>query len=108
MQRIAQALRQTYGQLLMNGPFTIILARTGEMMALGDRIRLRPLVVGTKGPILYASSELSAMHVVEPHLDQSWIPDGGEMVSARLGQPPDAPNNASPWKGTMMREAQHA
>ena len=36
-----RALRQTYGSLLMNGPFTIIVAHEGEMIGLTDRIKLR-------------------------------------------------------------------
>ena len=53
-------LRQVYGSLLMNGPFTIIVARTGEMMGLGDRIRLRPLVAaGLETGVLYVPGEFA-------------------------------------------------
>jgi len=88
MQRVYRALRQTYGSLLMNGPFTIILARSGEMMGLGDRVRLRPLVAAAKGSMLYVSSELSAICAVEPGPDGVYVPEGGEPVIGRLGQPP--------------------
>ncbi len=90
-QRIFRALRQTYGPLLMNGPFTIILARSGEMMGLADRVRLRPLVAASKGDCLYVSSELSAIHVVENQPEAIWIPEGGEPVVGRLGQTPAPP-----------------
>ena len=40
---IARTLRMVYGPLLMNGPFTIIIAHHGEMIGLTDRVRLRPL-----------------------------------------------------------------
>jgi glutamate synthase domain-containing protein 1 len=83
---VYRVLRQTYGQLLMNGPFAIIMARTGEMTGLGDRIRLRPLVAGIKGSILYVSSELSAIHVAEPGIEDTWMPQGGQAVIGRLGQ----------------------
>ena len=33
----------------MNGPFSIIVAHHGEMIGLTDRIKLRPMVAGTKG-----------------------------------------------------------
>jgi glutamate synthase domain-containing protein 1 len=74
----------------MNGPFTIIVARNGEMMGLGDRIRLRPLVAGIKDSVLYVSSEMSAMYLVEPEIETTWMPQGGEPVIGRLGQPPSA------------------
>jgi glutamate synthase domain-containing protein 1 len=85
---VYRALRQTYGSLLMNGPFTIILARNGEMMGLGDRVRLRPLVAATRGSVLYISSELSAIGAVEPTLDAIAIPVGGQPVIGRLGEAP--------------------
>lgn len=81
------ALRQTYGSLLLNGPFTVIVAHQGEMIGLTDRIRLRPLTVGKKGSRLYLSSEESAIRLVCPDLDESWIPAGGEPVVGRLGRP---------------------
>ena len=85
------ALRQTYGSLLMNGPFTIIVARQGEMMGLGDRIRLRPLVAACQGSVLYVSSELASIHLVAPELEHSWMPEGGEPVIGRLGEAPRVP-----------------
>ncbi|MDP2919317.1 MAG: hypothetical protein Q8O43_03760 [Dehalococcoidia bacterium] len=80
-------LRQVYGSLLLNGPFTVIIAHTGEMIGLTDRIRLRPLTVGEKGNMLYLSSEESAIRLISPELDSVWTPVGGEPVIGRLGQP---------------------
>jgi len=85
---VRRALRQTYGSLLMNGPFTVILARTGEMIGLSDRVRLRPMVAATRGSLLYVASELSAICVVEPVLDQIAMPDGGVPIIGRLGEAP--------------------
>ena len=81
---LARALRQTYGSLLLNGPFAVIIAHNGEMIGLTDRIRLRPLTVGEKGDMLYLSSEESAIRLVSPELDNVWTPSGGEPVIARL------------------------
>jgi glutamate synthase domain-containing protein 1 len=78
------ALRQCYGSLLLNGPFAIIAARTGEMIGLADRIKLRPLVAGIKGDTFYLSSEEAAIRLVSPHLDRVWRPRAGELVIARL------------------------
>ena len=77
-------LRQVYSSLLMNGPFTIILAHQGEMIGLTDRVRLRPLTVGSKGDMLFLSSEEAAIRLICPDLDRSWIPVGGEPIIARL------------------------
>ena len=90
-QELSRTLRQVYGSLLLNGPFTVIIAHQGEMIGLTDRIRLRPLTVGVKGPVLYLSSEESAIRLVCPDLDQSWIPVGGEPIVGRLGRPLQSP-----------------
>jgi glutamate synthase domain-containing protein 1 len=83
-QQVFRALRQTYGSLLMNGPFSIIVAHHGEMIGLTDRIKLRPLVAGTKGDFVYLSSEEAAMRLVSPTLDRFWFPRGGEPVVGKL------------------------
>jgi glutamate synthase domain-containing protein 1 len=84
-QRVFRTLRQTYGSLLMNGPFSVIVAHHGEMIGLTDRIKLRPLVAGTRGDFLYLSSEEAAMRLVSPTLDRFWYPRGGEPVVGKLG-----------------------
>jgi glutamate synthase domain-containing protein 1 len=77
-------LRQVYSGLLINGPFTVIIAHQNEMIGLGDRIRLRPLVAGIKDDMLYLSSEEAPMRLVCPDLDYTWIPRGGEPIIGRL------------------------
>jgi len=84
-QALDTALRQVYSSLLLNGPFTVIIAHQGEMIGLTDRIRLRPLTVGEKGDRLYLSSEESAIRLVCSDLDRAYIPRGGEPVIGRLG-----------------------
>ena len=84
-QKLARALRQVYPSLLLNGPFTIIIAHDGEMIGLTDRIRLRPLTVGTNGAKLFLSSEEAAIRLISPELDRTWIPVGGEPIIGRLG-----------------------
>ena len=92
-QKLFRTLRQVYGSLLMNGPFTIIVAHHGEMIGLTDRIRLRPLTVGVKDQVLYLSSEESAISLICPDLDRTWIPMGGEPIIGRL-KPDGAPVSA--------------
>jgi glutamate synthase domain-containing protein 1 len=91
-QKLATALRQVYGSLLLNGPFAVVIARQGEMIGLTDRIRLRPLTVGEKGDMLYLSSEESAIRLICPDLDNAWIPMGGEPVIGRLKKEPAQPD----------------
>lgn len=90
-QQLFLALRQVYGSLLLNGPFTVIIAHQGEMIGFTDRIRLRPLTVGVKGSVLYLSSEEAAIRLVCPYLDQAWIPMGGEPIIGRLGMEKQQP-----------------
>jgi hypothetical protein len=57
------------------------------MIGLTDRIRLRPLTVGVKGPVLYLSSEESAIRLVCQDLDKACIPVGGEPIIGSLEKP---------------------
>ncbi len=82
---LCRTLRQVYGALLFNGPFTVIFAHQGEMIGLTDRLRLRPIVAATKDDRLYVSSEEAAIRLVTPALDRMWSPAGGEPVIGRLG-----------------------
>ena len=86
-QKLLVTLRQVYGSLLLNGPFTVIIAHHGEMIGFTDRIRLRPLTVGVKDSVLYLSSEESAIRLICPDLDQAWIPVGGEPIIGSLEKP---------------------
>jgi glutamate synthase domain-containing protein 1 len=84
---ILTALRQTYSSLLLNGPFSVIIARQGEMIGLTDRVRLRPLTAATKGDLLFLSSEESAIRLVCPDVETAWTPMGGEPIIGRLREP---------------------
>lgn len=95
-QNMYRTIRQVYPGLLMNGPFTIIIARHGEMLGLTDRIRLRPLTAATQGNLLYLSSEEAAIRLISPDLDRVWTPNGGEPIIGKVGtqaraQPAEGP-----------------
>jgi glutamate synthase domain-containing protein 1 len=96
---LLRTLRQVYPSLLLNGPFTVIIAHTGEMIGLTDRIRLRPLTAARRGPLLYLSSEESAIRLVDPDLDEVWTPLGGEPIMARVL----APGEGLPGPQAMAR-----
>ncbi len=82
------ALRSTYGGLLMNGPFSIVVANREQMIAVTDRIRLRPLTAATKDNMLYFSSEEASIRLVSPELDNVWTPMGGVPVVGKIGALP--------------------
>lgn len=96
-------LRQAYGSLLLNGPFTVIIAHHGEMIGLTDRIRLRPLAAAVKGSILYLSSEEAAIRLVSPELDVVWKPKGGEPIIGRVGAPIAVPSEESVQNRKVVR-----
>ena len=75
-----EAIRAVYASALINGPFSIILGFDGGMLALNDRIKLRPLVAAEKGEILYVASEESAIRVICDDPDRVWSPRGGEPI----------------------------
>lgn len=77
-------LRNIFSSLLITGPFSILLGFEGGMMALNDRLKLRSMVIGEKGDMVYAASEESAIRVIEPKLDKVWAPKGGEAVIVTL------------------------
>ena len=77
-------LRNAFSSLLITGPFSILLGFEGGMMALNDRLKLRSMVVGEKGPNVYMASEECAIRVIEPDVDRVWSPKGGEAVIVRL------------------------
>ncbi|WP_027357307.1 class II glutamine amidotransferase [Desulfofundulus thermocisternus] len=79
-----KTLRMAYAPLLMNGPFTVIVAHHNEMFGLTDRIRLRPITAAAAGDFVFLSSEEASIRAVAPRLDLAWTPPGGEPVVARL------------------------
>lgn len=83
-QELVKSLRAMYSSLLINGPFSIILGSRNGMMALNDRIKLRPLVAAEKGDFLYVASEESAIREICSQPDKVWSPRGGEPVIGLL------------------------
>ena len=100
-QVLARTLRQVYASLLVNGPFTVIIARQGEMVGLTDRIRLRPLTAAVAGDRLYLSSEEAPIRLVCAEVERVWTPVGGEPIIGRLGVPLDAREAAALQVATL-------
>ena len=84
--KLFTALRMTYGSALLNGPFAVVLGMSDGMVALNDRIKLRPLVAARDGDIVYVASEESAIREICPHPEESWMPPAGEPVVARVSE----------------------
>jgi glutamate synthase domain-containing protein 1 len=81
---VMESLRAVYGPGMLNGPFAIVLGFNGGMVALNDRIKLRPLVAARKGDVLMVASEESALRAVMTDPDKVWMPKAGEPVIARV------------------------
>ena len=77
-------LRIIYASALLNGPFGIIVAGNNFMLGLNDRIKLRPLVHGKNGDMLYIASEESAIIAVDKDVKDIYTPRGGEPIIGRL------------------------
>ena len=104
-QDLYRTLRQVYAGLLVNGPFTVIITRQGEMIGLTDRIRLRPLTAAVQDNRLYLSSEEASIRLISPQLQRVWTPVGGEPVIGRLGISLQ-PAEAAPWPEFAQRSEQ--
>ncbi len=74
------ALRMVYGSALLNGPFAILFANNEGLVGMNDRVKLRPLVVGTYDNTVYMASEISSLIEMNPKIDNIWAPKAGEPV----------------------------
>ena len=77
-------LRTIFSSQLITGPFSILVGFNGGLMALNDRLKLRSMVVGERGDMVYVASEEAAIRVIEPNLDALWAPKGGQPVIIRV------------------------
>lgn len=81
---ILRALRTTYAPAMLNGPFAMILGFRDGMLAINDRLKLRPLVAARKGSIVMVASEEASILEVLPSPDRLYSPRAGEPVIARV------------------------
>lgn len=77
-------LRTVFSNLLITGPFSIVLGFNGGLMALNDRLKLRSMVVGEKDDKVFVASEEAAIRVMEPDAENIYAPSGGEPVIVRV------------------------
>jgi len=77
-------LRKIYSNLLITGPFSIILGFDGGLMALNDRLKLRSMVVADKDDKVFIASEEAAIRVMEPDAQNIYAPSGGEPIIVKV------------------------
>ncbi|MFH0964656.1 MAG: glutamine amidotransferase family protein [Planctomycetota bacterium] len=82
--RALEALRMTYASALVNGPFAIVVGFEHGIIALNDRIKLRPMIAAEDEDMVFVASEECAIRAVCPEPERLWNPSGGEPVIALL------------------------
>lgn len=81
---LAKAVRLTYAPALLNGPFSICVGFRGGMIALNDRIKLRPMTAARQGQRVYVASEESAIRAICAHPDKVWQMAAGEPLLVKV------------------------
>lgn len=76
--KLARAVRLVYAPALLNGPFSICVGFRGGMIALNDRIKLRPMTAARHGAKVIVASEESAIRTICPKPDKVWQMAAGE------------------------------
>ncbi len=80
------ALRCVYGSALINGPMSVILGSDEGLLALNDRLKLRALMAGEKGSMVYLASEQAAIELVCPDVENVRAIDGGVPFVVQLDE----------------------
>ena len=71
------ALRCVYSSALINGPMSVLLGSHEGVMAINDRLKLRALMAGEKGSMVYLASEQAAIELVCPDIENVRAIEGG-------------------------------
>ncbi len=82
--RFHSYLRKLYSDLLITGPFSILVGFDGGLMALNDRLKLRSLVAARRGERFFIASEEAAIRAIAPDVSDIFAPKGGEPFIVRL------------------------
>lgn len=77
-------MRSVFASLLLNGPFSIVLATSEGIMALNDRLKLRPMVAAENEEFVAVASEEAAIRKVLTNITRIWSPRGGEPVWGKV------------------------
>lgn len=80
------ALRCVYSSALISGPMSVILGSHEGLLALNDRLKLRALMAGEKGNMVYLASEQAAIEIVCPDVENVRSIDGGVPFVVQLNE----------------------
>ena len=87
--KLVKAIKLIYSDLMLDGPFSVIAALEYRgkpvMLALTDRIKLRPLVAAKCGEMVYVASEECAIRRVCGMPEAVWALKAGKPVIALIG-----------------------
>ncbi|MCE5297189.1 MAG: hypothetical protein LLG16_08835 [Euryarchaeota archaeon] len=88
--KLAMWLRFTYREAFLNGPFSILVARSQPvptLITLADRKKLRPMLVGRSldGGLAYCASEECAIRIVD-ETAETWQTNAGSPMIAQVGK----------------------
>ena len=84
----AELLRRAFPEMLITGPFSVVLGFDGGLMALNDRLKLRSMVTAEHGDLVFIASEEAAIRAMDPDAENVRAPRGGEpfIVKVREGR----------------------
>lgn len=80
------ALRCVYPSALVNGPMSVILGSDEGLLALNDRLKLRALMTGERGSMVYLASEQAAIEIVCPDVQNVRSIEGGVPFVVQLDE----------------------
>lgn len=80
------ALRCVYSSALISGPMSVILGSHEGLLALNDRLKLRALMTGEKGKMVYLASEQAAIEIVCPDVENVRSIEGGVPFVVQLDE----------------------
>ncbi len=91
------ALRCVYASALINGPMSVLIGSDEGLLALNDRLKLRALMVGECGKMVYFASEQAAIEIVCPQVESIRSLDGGIPFVVQLDEVAKRKETA-PWE----------
>ena len=96
--RLYRTIRSSYGQAMINGPFSICVGNNEPvttLIGLTDRKKLRPLIAATSqdGNTVYMASEECAIRILKDDINEIWAPRSGNPIIVKAGK-------GLIWKGT--------
>ena len=96
-----------YASALVNGPFSVILGSDEGILAINDRLKLRALMAGEKGSMVYLASEQAAIEAVCPDAENIRPIEGGVPFVVQLGEVARRKSARSAWSNPTHAPLAH-